>query len=156
MKIQLPKHVLYSRVQLVVTTPQGRQRMVFGAEHQIAEFDLPDSVGENEVKVECQYLDGGSRPVGDPMVMRHPQPAERGPKKWEDLSVKERAYAITDVMVNPDPEPEMNDEKDPESVDPEVGEDVVEDAPIESDGVVEETPEPPAQKVKKPRRRRSH
>ena len=139
MQFQVPQSEAHERIRFTVTTPQGMSRTAFSTECKLHDVEIPEGVDECEVEVVAQFLDGGSRPVGDEMVMKSAEPPQ------------------------PKPELETKDEEAPESVSPEVGEGMVEDAPAESDDVVEDAPEPVVEEpvvevqkeVKKPRRRKS-
>ena len=140
MKVNLPKHEQYSRVRLTVNMPQGSKTMVLGDPHKVAELKLPEGVGENEVEVVAQYMDGGSRLVAEPFVLRSPTPPR------------------FKTPPTPDAEPEL-EARDEEAPAKDREEDVlgmVERTPEPVQGVVEDAPEPaPEQEeVKKPRRKR--
>jgi len=125
MLIQLPQSEKYNRVRVVVKSHLGEQSMILGEPHKTVEVDVPAD-GE----VTGQYLDNGSRLVGDPVVLVKP---------------KEQ------------PEPEVKDEEAPEEPREEDVHELVAGTPEPVQDVVEDAPEPAVEQVqevkKKPRRR---
>ena len=171
MRVNLPQCEQYNRVRLTITKPQGSNSRVLGEPHKVANIELPEGVEEREVEVVGQFMDNGSRVVGDVMLLRSPTPPpfkvpdtpdaepepelEPEPKSWDDLSPEKQAEALVHDQLNP---PEVTDEEAHEEAREEDVPSVVEGTPEPVSDVVEDAPEPavePVQEVKKSRRRRS-
>jgi len=170
MQVNLPQCEQYNRVRLTVNTPQDSKQMVFGEPHKVANIKLPEGVEEREVEVVGQFMDNGSRVVGEEMLLKSPTPpqfkvpatldaepelaSEPEPKSWDDLSPEKQAEAL----VHDQNQPEVNDEEAHEEAREEDVHELVEGTPEPVQDVVEDAPEPAVeqvQEVKKSRRRRS-
>lgn len=153
MQFQVPQSEASNRVRFTVTTPQGMSCTTVMADGcKLYEVEIPEGVDEREVKVVAQFLDGGSRPYGEEMVLKAPEPTQ----SWNDLSPQQQAEALVADQLN---EPEVKDEEAPEEPREEDVPELVEGTPEPVQGLVEDAPEPPVDEVqeevkKKPRRRK--
>jgi hypothetical protein len=154
MQFQVPQSETYERIRFTVTTPQGLSRTALNTECKLHDIVIPEGVDECEVEVMAQFLDGGSRPVGEEMVLKSPEPPEPL-KSWADLSPKQQAEVLVADQLDVS---EVKDEEAPEKPREEDVPELVEDAPEPVQDMVEdapESPEEPAQiEMKKHRRRK--